>query len=117
MVYGTCGKHVSLKTMIYEVEFSNEDIKEYAANIISKNMLMKVDLYGSYLTRMKVIIGYHRDNAVAILKSDIYVVTIKFQKNMNNTPIGWNLPIKWAYDSESWIALNDKKEAHPVKIW
>ena len=35
---------------------------------------------------------------------------------MRKTTVGWKLLVKWADDSESWIALKDMKEAHPVDL-
>ena len=40
-----------LNSMIYEVEFPDGQVKEYAANVIAENMLTQVDAEG-YLTMM-----------------------------------------------------------------
>ena len=77
-------------------------------------MLTQVDSDGYSLTMMKGIIDYKRDDSVAIPKSDMYVVTKRGQKKMRKTTIGWKLLVQWADDSESWIALKDMKESHPV---
>jgi hypothetical protein len=42
-VAGTYDENPFLNTIIYEVEFPNGDVKEYAANIIAKNMLTQVN--------------------------------------------------------------------------
>jgi hypothetical protein len=102
--------------MIYEVEFPNGEVKEYAANIIAENMLTQVDSDGYSITMMKGIIDYKKDNAVAVPKSDMHVVTSRGQKKMRKTTVGWKLLVQWADDSESWIALKDMKEAHPVEL-
>ena len=115
-VAGSYDENPFLNTMIYEVEFPNGDIKEYAANIIAENMLTQVDLDGYSLTMMKGIIDFKRDDAVAVPKSDMYVVTSRGQKKMRKTTVGWKLLVQWADDSESWIALKDMKEAHPVEL-
>jgi hypothetical protein len=115
-VAGTYDENPFLNTMIYEVEFPNGDVKEYAANIITENMLTQVDSDGYSLTTMKGIINYKPDDVVAIPKSDMYVVTSRGQKKMRKTTIGWKLLVQWADDSESWVALKDMKESHPVKL-
>jgi hypothetical protein len=61
------------------------------------------------------IVDYKRDNAVAIAKSDMHVITRRGQKRMRKTTQGWKLLIRWANGSESWIALKDMKESHPVE--
>ena len=35
---------------------------------------------------------------------------------MRKTTVGWKLLVQWAYVSESWIALKDMKESHPVEL-
>ena len=65
---------------------------------------------------MKVIINYKRGDAVAILKSDIYVLTNQGQKKTRKTTIGWKLLVKWTDGSESWIPLKDTKESHSFNI-
>ena len=57
---GTYYENPFLNTTIYEVEFPNGEVKEYAAKIIANNMLTQVDSYGFYLTMMKGIIDYKR---------------------------------------------------------
>ena len=60
---------------------------------------MQVKSDGLSLTMIKVIIEYKRDNAVAIPKSHLYVITNQGQKNMRKTTIGWKLMVKWADNS------------------
>jgi hypothetical protein len=115
-VAGTYDENLILNTMIYDIEFLNGDIKEYAANIIVKNMLTQVDPDGYSLTMMKGIIDYKRDDAVAVPKSDMYVVTSRGQKKLRKTTIAWKLLIQWTDDSKSWIPLKDIKESHPVEL-
>jgi hypothetical protein len=105
---GTYDDNPFLNTLIYEAEFP------YAANIIAENMLTQVDSDGYSITMMKGIIDYRKDDSAAVPKSDMYVVTNRGQKKMKN--FGWRLLIQWADDSESWIALKDMKESHPVEV-
>jgi hypothetical protein len=51
--------------MIYEVEFPDGQIKEYAANIIAENMLTQVNSGGYSTTIMDGIIDYKKDDDVA----------------------------------------------------
>ena len=52
-VAGTYDENTCLNTMTYEVEFPNGQLKEYAANVIAKNMLTQVDSDGYYLMMME----------------------------------------------------------------
>jgi hypothetical protein len=100
-VAGTYDDNLFLNTLIYEVEFPNGDAKEYAANIITANMLTQVDSDGYSITMMKGIIDYRKDDSVAVPKSDMYIVTNRGQKKMRKTTVGWKLLIQWDDDSES----------------
>ena len=115
MVAGTYDKNPFFSTKIYEVEFPNGDVKEYAAKIIAKNMLRQVDSENYSLTMMKLIIDYKRYNMVVIPNSDICVINNIGQKRINKTTSGCKLLVKWEYGSKSWIVLNYMKEEYPVE--
>jgi hypothetical protein len=115
-VAGKYDDNPMLNTMIYELEFPNGQIKEYAANIIAENMLTQVDSEGYSFTRMESIVDYRKDDSTAIPKADMYVVTNRGQKRMRNTTQGWKLLVHWADGSEIWIPLKDMKESHPIEV-
>jgi hypothetical protein len=54
-VAGTHDENPCLNSMIYEVEFPDGQLKEYAANVIAGNMLTQVDSDGYSLTMMEAI--------------------------------------------------------------
>jgi hypothetical protein len=58
MVTGSYDSNPYLNSMSYEVEFPDGQIKEYAANIIAKNMLTQVDSDGYSTTMMEGIINH-----------------------------------------------------------
>lgn len=115
-VVGRYDDNPFLNSMIYDVEFSDGQVKEYAANIIAENMLTQVDSDGFSLTMMDGIIDYKRDDDVAISKKDMYIVTRRGTRRMRKTTQGWKLLVKWADGSETWIPLKDMKESHPVEV-
>ena len=51
----------ALKSIIYNVEFPDGTIKEYAANVIAENMLSQVDSEGYSLRLMDSILDCFRD--------------------------------------------------------
>jgi hypothetical protein len=112
---GTYDENPYLNSMIYEVEFPDGQIKEYAANMIAENMLTQVDEDGFSLTMLKAIIDHRKDEAVAISKADKHVITSGGQKRPRKTTVGWSLLVKWADETESWIPLKDLKESHPCE--
>ena len=64
-----------LNSVVYEVEFDDGTIREYAANVIAENMLCEVDDEGYSTTMLRAIIDYERDDAVAVPKSERYIYT------------------------------------------
>ena len=64
---------------------------------------------------MNGIIDHRKDEATAISKSDMYIVTRRGQSKMRKTTCGWSLLIQWKDDTESWVPLKDLKESHPVE--
>ena len=114
-IAGTYDTNPYLNSMIYEVEFPDGQIREYAANVIAENMLTQVDSDGFSTTMLEAIIDYRKDEATAVPKADMYVVTSRGQKKLRKTTIGWSLLVKWADQSESWIPLKDLKESHPCE--
>ena len=115
-VAGTHDDNPFLNTIIYEVEFPDGQVKDYAANVVAENMLTQVDSDGFTLTMMDGIIDYERDDAVVIPKSDAYVVTRRGRKRHRRTTVGWKLLVKWSDGSESWVPLKDMKESHPLEV-
>ena len=101
---------------MYDVEFSDGQVKEYGTNIIAKNMLTQVDLDGYSLSLMDSIVDHHKDPSEAIPVEDKYIRTKSGQRRLHKTMKGWELLIKWKDKSKAWIKLADMKEAHPVKM-
>ena len=112
---GTYDDNPMLNSIVYEVEFPDGQVKEYAANIIAENMLTQVDSDGYSTTILKAIIDYRKDEAVAVPKADKYVYTSSGQKRLRKTTVGWSLLIQWADESEAWVPLKDLKESHPCE--
>ena len=84
-VAGTYDDNPFLNTIIYEVEFPDGQVKDYAANVIAENMLTQVDSDVFTLTMMDGIINYERDEAIAIPKSDAYVLTWQEETSENHS--------------------------------
>jgi hypothetical protein len=105
-----------LNSVVYEVEFPDGQVKEYAANVIAENMLTQVDSEGYSITMMEGIVDYKKDEATAVPKSEKYLVTRRGQKRLRQTTTGWKLLVRWANGQESWIPLKDMKESHPVEV-
>ena len=115
-VTGTYDNNPFLNSIIYDVEFSDGQVKEYAANIIAENMLTQVDSDGMSTTLMEAIVDHRRDDEKALQHHDKYVQTKNRKCHLRKTTKGWEILIKWKDKSESWIKLADMKESHPVEV-
>lgn len=84
-VDGKYDHNPQLNSMIYEVEFPDGTIKEYAANLIAENMISQEDYEGFSSTLMDSIVDYKKDPSVAISMEDKYLVTRCGQKRLRKT--------------------------------
>ena len=113
-VMGAYNDNPILNTVLYEVEFPDRKVREYAANV--ENMLTQVDSNGFTLTMMKGIIDFKMGPAVAVPKDEKYLIMKSGRQQLRKTTAGWKLLVAWADDSEMWIPLKDLKESHPVEV-
>ena len=95
VIVGMYDENPALNSILYDVEFPDGTIREYAANVIAENMLTQVDEDGSSLSLMEGIVNYKRDPATAFSKYNKYVVTRRGQKRLRKTTVGWKLLIRW----------------------
>ena len=65
---------------------------------------------------IKGIVDYHRDEDVALMKEDGWVVDKRGGKKLRKTTERWKLLVQWADETESWVRLADMKESHPVDV-
>lgn len=84
---GTYDENPMLNSMIYEIEFPDGQIKEYAANVIAENMLTQVENEGYSITMMEGIIDFRKDYSIAVPKNEKYIVTKRGQKTLRKTTI------------------------------
>jgi hypothetical protein len=104
-----------LNSVIYDIEFSDSQTREYAANTIAENMLTQVDCDGYSTTLMVGIFDFKKDEATALSKAEKWVVTARGQRRLHISTAGWKLLIQWRDGSETWVPLKDMKESHPVE--
>jgi hypothetical protein len=100
-VTGIYDENPMLNSMIYEIEFPDGQVKEYAANVITENTLTQVDADGYSITMMDAIIDYRKDDSIAVPKSDKHLVTKRRQRKLRKTTVGWSLLVKWADTPET----------------
>ena len=72
---GTYNDNPILNSVVYDVEFSDGQVKEYSANITAENMYHQVDEDGYSRDLMEGIIDHSRDSETAVDLADKYLVT------------------------------------------
>jgi hypothetical protein len=105
----------ALNSMIYDVEFPDGNIKEYAANVLAENMLSQLDPYGYNRILLKEIIDYRKDDSAVPLE-DKYLTTRRGQRRLRKTTQGWELLVAWKDGTESWVRLATLKDSYPSRI-
>ena len=115
-VTGSYNENPLLNSIIYDVEFPDGQVKEYAANILAENMLSQVDSDGHYRALLKGIVDHRKNPATAVPMEDKYLVTPSGQRRLRRTTQGWDLLVAWKDGTESWVKLSDLKESYPVEL-
>ena len=114
-VKGRAHSNPYLDTRIYDVEFDDRTIKQYAANIIAENILTQVDAEGRTYLMLDEILD-HRRLDTALTKENGYIVTKRGVKKWKKSTQGWELQVLWKDGSTSWVPLRDMKESYPVDV-
>ena len=104
-----------MNSIVYEVEFSDGQIKEYSANVLAENILLQVDHEGYSITLMVGIVDYKKDESVAVSKRDQWVVTKRGQRRMRRTTAGWQFLVQWKDSYEMWVPSKGIKKSHPLE--
>jgi hypothetical protein len=112
---GTFSENPLLNTLLYECEFNDGTMKEYAANTIATNIFMESDADGFSSSLLYHIVD-HKCSGEAIRMADKYITTKTGTKRMRQTTVGWKFLVEWANGSRQWIDLKILKESNPVQV-
>ena len=115
LVIGEFNENPILNSLVYDVEFPDGVVKQYAANVIAENVLGQVDESGFHSQSLKSIF-MHEKLGNAVSKSDAYITTKRGVRKPRQTTIGWRFLCEWKDGASSWVALKSLKESNPVDI-
>jgi hypothetical protein len=106
-----------LDTRVYEVEFPDGTINEYAANILAEALYAQVDVDGNCYLLLKEIID-HKKDSTALSKDEYSTWNPHGSRNPSRkyTTKGWQLQCHWADGSTSWEPLRNLKESNPIEL-
>jgi len=105
----------NLNSLVYDVEFPDGLVKQYAANIIAENVLSQVDESGFH-SQTLLRISQHRSLSNAINIKDGYFTTKRGVKRRRHTTAGWEFLVEWKDGTSSWCPLKVLKESNPIEI-
>ena len=114
-VIGAHNENPLLYTLVYNVEFPDGAVKNYAANLIAENVLSQVNLNGYYTNTMEEILDHERDGT-AVRMADKFFKTKQVKLTQRHMTFGWSLLIKWKNGPKEWVHLKVLKESNPVYV-
>jgi len=111
---GVANSNPLLDIRVYEVEFLDGHIKEYAANRIAESIYAEVDPEGNQFLLMDEITGHQKDGN-AIEKANQWI-QIGSNRHRCKTTQGWKLKNLWKNGTTNWEWLRNLKESNPIKF-
>jgi len=108
-----------LDTRVYEVEFPDGTINDYAANILAEALYAQVDVDCNHYLLLKEIIDHKKDQS-AFAREEWTSGNENPQGSRNPalkpTTKGWYLLCLWADGSTSWEPLRNLRESNPIEL-
>ena len=106
---GAHSDNLLLSTLVYDVEFTDYDVKKYAANLIVENLLSQVNPDGFHTNFLEAILD-HKQDGTAVPIPEKYFKTKQGRQKQRQTTMGREFQIKWKNGLNSWVNLKDLKE-------
>ena len=96
-----------LDSRVYEVEFPDGEVLEYAANVIAENLYSQIDEEGYHQVVFDDILDHKAtENAMSLTEDDLFILK-GGKKRGRITTKGWKLCVQWKDGSTSWEPLSD----------
>ncbi len=82
----------------------------YSANIISKNMISRIDSDGNQEPLLRQLVDHHRKKSDAIPKDKAAYIKVGGKKVLQRTTKGWDLCIEWADGRADYMGTSSSLE-------
>ena len=99
---GTYDDNLILNSYLYEVEFPDGEVKQFAANILADNCMSQVDSNGHHSQFLDCINNVRCDDR-DIAKSDGYNMTKRGKRKLRETTVIWYFEIKCKNGTKQWV--------------
>jgi hypothetical protein len=113
-VVGKANENPILDTRVHDVEFEDEKVGEYAANVIAEHMASVTNLEGNKIPLMEAIVA-HRKDGHAVAKADVYAYSKDGRRSIHKTTKGWQLCVQLHDGSTTWERLADLKKSNLIE--
>jgi hypothetical protein len=104
-----------LNSLLYECEFDDGTVKEYAANTIASHIFIESDADGFSSLILHHIVD-HKSSEEAVKMADKYFFTSTGTKRMRQTMQRWKFLVEWSNGLCHWINLTLLKESNLVQV-
>jgi hypothetical protein len=105
-----------LDTRVYDLEFPDGRVEEYAVNMIAENLFEQADQDGWDSGTIDEFLDIRKDDSIAISKENgTYYNNAGVERNVVTTK-GWEVQVRWRDKSTSWISLKDAKDGDPLGL-
>ena len=101
---------------VYELEYPDGSVDEYAVKFIIENIIDQVDDPGWDTNILEGIVDFCRDTDVATPKGDQAYTNVNGIQLPVSTTKGWYVQFKWIYQSTYWVTLHLIKESNPIDM-
>lgn len=112
---GMANRNPILDTRVYEVQFQDGHVEDYATNVIAENLYAQIDNEGFHHMILNEIVD-HRKLPSALPIDDMWITSHNGNQSMRRTTKGWELCILWKDGSTSWEPLRNLKESNPIEL-
>ena len=112
---GVANPNPILDSRIYELQLPDGRLEEYSVNTIAENLISQLDDDGWDGGILQEIIGFRRDDTVAVPKERGFVETQSGSRPVITTK-GWDLHVKWTDQSTGYVSLSLLKESNPIEV-
>ena len=113
---GESNNNPILDSRVYELEFPDGRVEEYAVNVLAENLLNQADEDGWDTGLIDEIVDIRVDPNVAVPKSEGRIETTSGQLRDVVTTKGWDIQVRWKDQSTSWLPLMTVKESNPIEL-
>ena len=110
-----CDSNPILNTVVYDVNFPDDTIREYRTNLIVDNMYSQVYYEDFSHSILSGILDFSKDTT-SVQKGDQSIIINSGQHLMRKSTSVWNLLITWKDGSKKWIPLSVMKEYNPIEV-